>query len=942
MAALAELELLEREPEVAALRPVLDAAHDGAGRLVVVEGPPGIGKTRLLATARALAADAGLEALWGRGGEFEREFPYGVARQLFEPLLGRFDASELLAGAASLAAPLLDPRYDGPGSGPDGSFATAHGLYWMLVNLTASRPVLVAVDDLHWVDPPTLRFLSYLQRRLDGLGVVLATGLRPGEATTGDPPPAAVIDDPGRLVLRPRPLTGAATARYVESTLDHDVDPAFADACHRASGGNPLLLRELLIALRAEGVAPAADRAPAVHAVGSQALAGRVRLRLTRLGPHAAALAAAAAVLGDGAALRTATELARLAGEASAEAIDRLAREDVLRLDGAGVAFSHPIVRAAVYDDLGPEARARLHAEAARLLAAVGAAPEQVAAHLLHAPPAGDAWAVAELRRAARRSLAEGAADAAAASLRRALAEPPPAADRPAVLLELGVAELRSRPPAAIEPLERALGATADPDQRAEATLELSRALTAAGRIQDGVDALGRALDDLRASPERLARLEAEMIGLSRFLPELYEFAVERLERIRLPLRPDGEPLSTGEAMLLANVASQAVRGGERREHAIAVARHALAGGRLLEELTSPAYAIAIQALAWSDELEAALALYDEGLADARARGAISRFSLGCAFRAGVALRLGLLAEAEADALESLDAVDAEGIHVARFWATAFLVDSLLERGLLAEAAARLDPLPISDHPAGAYYLHAARESRARLRLAQGRAAEAAHDLLALGRDLEAIGIANPSITPWRSLAATALTRTDQPDRARALVDEEVTLARRWGAPRAIGIALRAQGLATGGADGLALLAEAVAVLERSPARLEHARALTDLGAALRRASRRVDAREPLRRALEIANTCGATALADTARTELVASGAKPRRQALSGTGSLTPSERRVALLAAEGMTNRDIAQRLFVTPKTVEVHLSSAYRKLDIGSRTQLAAALA
>jgi ATP/maltotriose-dependent transcriptional regulator MalT len=339
-----------------------------------------------------------------------------------------------------------------------------------------------------------------------------------------------------------------------------------------------------------------------------------------------------------------------------------------------------------------------------------------------------------------------------------------------------------------------------------------------------------------------------------------------------------------------------------------------------------------------ADELEAALALYDEGLADARTRGAISRFSLGSAFRAGVALRLGLLAEAEADARTSLEAVDEEGIHVARFWATAYLADAALERGQVAEAAALLEPLPISEHPAGAYYLHAARETRARLRLAQGHVAAAVQDLLALGRDMQAIGVVNPSVTPWRSLAATALMQAGEEERARALVDEEVALARRWGAPRALGIALRVQGLAAG---DLSLLAEATAVLEDSPARLEHARALTDLGAALRRAGRRVDAREPLRTALELAQGCGAAALAETARTELVASGAKPRRQALSGSDSLTPSERRVAMLAAEGLTNRDIAQRLFVTPKTVEVHLSSAYRKLGIGSRTQLATAL-
>jgi DNA-binding CsgD family transcriptional regulator len=278
---------------------------------------------------------------------------------------------------------------------------------------------------------------------------------------------------------------------------------------------------------------------------------------------------------------------------------------------------------------------------------------------------------------------------------------------------------------------------------------------------------------------------------------------------------------------------------------------------------------------------------------------------------------------------------------VARFWASAVAVDAMLERGRIAEAAAVLDAVPITDHPSGAYYMLAPRESRARLRLAQGRAAEAAQELLAFGRDVEAVGIRNPAITPWRSLAAVALVRAGDSTQAAALAAEEVALARRWGAPRGLGMALRAQGLAAGGSGGIALLCEAADVLADSYSRLEHARALTDLGAALRRAGRRADARKPLRDALDLAHACGATAIADTAHTELVASGAKPRRQALSGAESLTPSERRVATMAAEGLTNRDIAQSLFVTPKTVEVHLSSAYRKLGIGSRTQLAGAL-
>jgi len=179
------------------------------------------------------------------------------------------------------------------------------------------------------------------------------------------------------------------------------------------------------------------------------------------------------------------------------------------------------------------------------------------------------------------------------------------------------------------------------------------------------------------------------------------------------------------------------------------------------------------------------------------------------------------------------------------------------------------------------------------------------------------------------------LGRTDE---AAELAREELKLARQWGAPRPIGIALRVLGLVHGGRRGEAQLRHAVTVLEPSGAQLEHARALIDLGGMLRRANRRADAREPLRRGLELAYRAGAAGLVKHAQDELAATGTRPRTLALTGVEALTPSERRVARMAAEGMANKEIAQALFVTVKAVEVHLSSAYRKLQIKSRTQLA----
>jgi DNA-binding CsgD family transcriptional regulator len=182
-----------------------------------------------------------------------------------------------------------------------------------------------------------------------------------------------------------------------------------------------------------------------------------------------------------------------------------------------------------------------------------------------------------------------------------------------------------------------------------------------------------------------------------------------------------------------------------------------------------------------------------------------------------------------------------------------------------------------------------------------------------------------------------ALMSLGERDEAIRIAFQEVELARRFQVPRELGIALRAAGLAEGGDRGVELLAEAVQVLESSPAVLEHARALADLGAALRRRGQRSNAREPLRRALELAQRCGATALVERAHAELLATGARPRRAVVTGLEALTASERRVAEMAAEGLTNREIAQALFVTEKTIEWHLGQTYRKLEIGSRSEL-----
>ena len=303
-------------------------------------------------------------------------------------------------------------------------------------------------------------------------------------------------------------------------------------------------------------------------------------------------------------------------------------------------------------------------------------------------------------------------------------------------------------------------------------------------------------------------------------------------------------------------------------------------------------------------------------------------------------MRCGDLTAAEADARALLEtpALSAPLLH--RLLATGVLVDTLVERGELDGAESALSPVA-AELQSTSLTAVVLRHARGRLRLAQRRFREALEDILAAGEIATGLGASNPSYVPWRSSAALAQLVIGDRVAAHRLSAEELELARAFGAPRALGVALRAAALVAGDRRGESLLREATGLLDSPDTRLEQARALTDLGALLRRDNRRVNARKPLRQALDTAHRAGAAPLADRAETELRATGARPRRVLLTGLEALTASERRIAELAAEGLTNREIAQTLFITARTVEGHLTNAFHKLQISDRTELHTAL-
>src|SRR5262245_13309685 len=539
-------ELLEREDELGVLGALVAQALGGDGRVGLIEGPPGIGKARLVAAARRLAAEAGMRCLSARGSPMERAFPFGVARQLFEPVLaaGAGERGEVFAGPAGLVERLLSGEGE-PAAAGGGPFAVYHGLYWLTANLSAAGSLALLVDDLHWGDPPSLVAVEYLGRRLEGLPVLLVIASRAREPGFD----RAVLDtlgrEPAAREVAPRALSEAATAGLLRARLSAAATDGFCRACHAATGGNPLLVAELASALAAEGVTGQAGDVAKVAELGPEAVARAVRLRLTRLSDEARSLAAAASVLGDGAPLEEAAALAGLDLPRAAAAATALAEADLLRAHET-IAFVHPLVRAAVYAGLGPFGRRDAHARAVRLLAQAGRPADRIAAHVLRCPPAADPEAVGILRAAARRSMADGATGLAADYLLRALDEPPPAGQRPEILFELGAAERLQNLPRAAAHLPEALTLTDDPARRAQIALGLGRALFGVRRAGEAKTVFEQALAGPSLDRVQTRSLETGLVALGLSEPQLLPLARERLRRF-----DPGEPLTDLDSRIL-------------------------------------------------------------------------------------------------------------------------------------------------------------------------------------------------------------------------------------------------------------------------------------------------------------------------------------------------------------------------------------------------------
>jgi DNA-binding SARP family transcriptional activator/tetratricopeptide (TPR) repeat protein len=899
-------DLFDREGELAEVRAALQDLAAGEPRLLLIEGPAGIGKTRLLTEARRLAAENSVRVLTARGSQLEKAFGFGAVRQLFEPCLAENDGrDELLTGAAASARTVFDLA---PAESPDGSFAVLHGLYWLAVNLSADGPLMVAVDDVQWCDSASLRWLAYLVRRLEAVPVLVVGTVRTGEQHPDEELLTELALEPAAIVVRPEALSPGATADLVGRRLGTPVSPLFALACHRTTSGNPLLLRQLLRAMEADRVRPDAAHADMVVAVGSRAVSSMVVMRVRRLAGSAPVVARAAAVLGDGAPLPVVAALADLSENDTAAALARLARAEVVK-DEQPLAFVHPLVREALYRDLPAAERALRHERAASLLSAAGAAEEQVAAHLLLAPVRGEERTVEVLRRAARTAADRGASDSAVTLLRRALAELPAGELRCDVLTELGMVESQIDGAASTEHLLQAYALNEEPRDRADLAVAIAR--TEVFASPPGI-ATTFAREAAMVLPPELADQRQALLAIERTGGYMHGLERDVWGRTAPP-----EPHGTGHGarMLAATGAFETMIDGADRDRAVALARFSLEGDRLWSVDNGLFWVVAaLVRMVADDDLGD---FWARARVQAHARGSLFMVMSTSLWEGYWRWRRGELDEALACLTAALDQDRMwGGSGIGEPYTRSFQIGCHLDRGDVAAARQAADAA--LKGPAAGEGGRLLQHSLARLLAVEGRSADA---LAALDAIPMPVPVRNPAWNPWLTTAAIALDRLGRREQALSLMEEEVERLRRWGAPSYLGTALCRLGQLRGD-NGLDDIREAVEVLTPTYATVELARALCVLGGRAEVPDQ--EAVELLQAALETALDRGALGIRKRARAGLARRG-RPDESGRDGQRCPTSTDRRIVELAAAGHGIRDIAQQLFLTPGTVQAVVEAA-----------------
>ncbi|MGW3288994.1 ATP-binding protein, partial [Streptomyces sp. NPDC001002] len=866
-----------------------------------------------------------------------------VARQLLQPQFAGSAEADLRASMGSwydIVGPALGlcaPTYGAP---PDPQ-GLSDGLDWVLTHLAVQRaPMVLALDDAHWADPESLRWLASFAPRAEQLPLLIVVAYRPDEL----PDHAESFRGlPGRAGGRPldlEPLSAAAVARLVREALGAGADDAFCRECWAVTAGNPFETVELLAKVRDRDLTPTGTGAHLLRDLADAVKGSGLIARIERLGTSTVRFAWACAVLGTEIHPALAAAVAGLGHEEAADAAEALRGARVLAGSDT-LEFVHPLIATAVYRAIPQGVRVALHGQAAWCVVNAGLGPSAAARHLLETHPDGDTWVVHQLRAAAEETLLAGAPDAARRYLARALREPPPFEDRAAVLYELGSASLLTEPATTVNHLRAALEEPiGDPDLRHNIVYRLSQVLAHSDRLAESSDTLAR---EIRLTGDARVRLRmlAEQFMWDAFRADEPDHPSRSRRLTKLADRLKGYDLT--ERYIIGLRTWDAILRGEPAHVALHHAERALVGGLRWAEPDRGFEVPVLVALAfmYADRPGRTEELFAAGIAEYEQQGwRGAHLSFAYTLLAYLRYRRGRLAEAEDFVRAGLRIAERVGPGTPAHWyAVGILIEVLLARGQVAEATDTAEHYSFGPPFPAAVVFPDSQTVYGELLLARGLHKDAAAELAAAGRRLDPRGIRNPSWCPWQLHLARAES-PDAPERAVATALEAVLRARQFGAPSAIGQALRAAAEVSSGSARVKHLEEAVTHLERSPAAYELACALVDLGTELRRTGRPTEAAEHLYRGLDAAVQCGADGLVDAARAELVAAGLRPRRLHSTETDTLTARERAAANLAAQGRTDADIARELRVDEPTAVRLLSAVYRKMGTEG-TGLAAAL-
>ncbi|MFG2312644.1 AAA family ATPase, partial [Streptomyces sp. NPDC048566] len=795
--------------------------------------------------------------------------PFNVVRQLLQPALVSLlpeEAREYLGDWYDIAGPALGIAE--PGDRQPDPQGVCDGLV-AAVRRLAKRdwPLVLLVDDAHWADQETLRWLAAFVERLDDLSVLLVVARRPG-GLTGE---SARLLDAVTAAAVPIPtlsaLTPGATEGLTRATLGEHADAPFCREVWAVTGGNPYETVELLAKVQDSDLEPGEGSAAELRDLNRSARGRGLVARLEGLGIDATRFAWAAAILGTGISLDLTAQLAGMPDEDARRCAELLHAARILtptqainghRPDGE-LEFVHPLIATAVYRSIPDALRTAMHGQAAWAVTESGRGAAAASRHLLEVHPDDDPELVEQMREAAREHLAVGAPDAARRCLERALREPPLPEVHALVLYELGCATLLTAPSTTIAHLRAALERPGLEDAvRVDAVFRLSQALLHNNQLDEAVRTVDAEVDRLAAGPARM-RLQAvhymwegihageERSGHSRGLAELAATCTGR---------------DNSERAVLILRGFDAMTRGENAEEVVELCDRALVNGRLAPGLgwTDTEWGVELllmlgSAYAYADRLDRAESLFSEALrAYVKAGWSGGHLSLANAYLGLAHRRRGRLADAEQYQRESLRLAERVGRGLPLYWsATCGLIDTLLARGHVQQAAEIAERHGFAPPYPSTIVLPDTRSVRGRLLIALGRTKEGVNELEAAEKAATGRGHHNTVLAPWAVDLAAALAAED-PARAAALATEARRQAERFGTDTAIGEALRcAAGLETG-QRAVRLAAQAVTYLESSPCQYEHAAARIEYGIASR-------SMPELNRGLTLARTCGADGL---------------------------------------------------------------------------------